>query len=71
MMFEYTINCLRVYGFKKIVYLDENKMNFKYKRKELIIQGRNLRAINLLDKSLDVKGVVENIAIRYLGVVDD
>lgn len=70
-MFEYALNSLKVYGFLKIIYLDEIKLHFRYKRKELIIKGRNLRAINFVDKSLEVKGVVENIEIRYLGVLDD
>lgn len=68
-MFEYTLNNLKVYGFIKIVYLDENMLDFKYKRKELIIRGKNLKIKNLFDKTLEVEGVVERIDICYLGVL--
>ena len=71
MMFEYRVGCLKVYGFNKIKYLDENKLEFNYKRKNLIIKGKNLKAINLLDKSLQVKGVIEGIEIKYLGELDE
>lgn len=71
MMFEYRLGSLKVYGFNKIKYLDENRLEFKYKRKELIIKGRNLKATNLIDKSLQVMGVIEGIEIKYLGEIDD
>ena len=66
-MFEYRGNCLKVYGFVKILYLDDARLIFKYLKKELIVKGKNLRAIDLLDKSLVIKGVVENIEIKYVG----
>lgn len=70
-MFEYNLFSLKVYGFKKIKYLDENKLHFNYKRKELIIRGRNLKIINLIDSSLEIKGIVEGIDIKYLGEDDE
>lgn len=70
-MFEYNLFSLKVYGFVKIKYLDENRLEFKYKRKSLIIKGRNFKVSNLLDKCLEVKGVVEGIEIKYLGDLDD
>ena len=70
-MFEYNLFSLKVRGFIKIKYLDENRLEFRYKRKELVVKGRNLKAFNLLDKSLEVKGVVESIEIKYLGEWDD
>ena len=69
-MFEYNLFSLKVYGFSKIKYLDENRLEFRYKRKTLIIKGRNLKVLNLIDKSLEVKGVVEGIEIKYLGDIE-
>jgi len=70
-MFEYNSLYLKIYGFMKIKFIDENIMVFKYKRKELIVKGKNLKAFNLLDKSLEVKGLVEGIDIKYLGETHD
>ena len=70
-MFEYNRFCFKVYGFKKIKYLDEDRLIFEYKKKELLIKGNNLKIINLLDKSLEVKGIIEMIEIKYLGDIND
>ena len=66
-MFEYDLFFLRVYGFVKINYVDENKIVFKYKKKELVIKGKNLKMLNLIDKSVEIKGVLEGINIQYYG----
>ena len=66
-MFKYNALSLNIYGFKKIKYLDESKLIFDYKNKFLIIKGKNLKIINLLDNSLEVKGLIEMIEISYLG----
>ena len=65
------MNNLKVYGFMKIVYLDENKLEFKYKRKTLIITGSNLKIRNLFDKTLEIEGIVSKIEISYIGEVND
>lgn len=67
-MLEYAHNCLKVYGFEKILFLDEHELKFKYKRKELLISGQNLKIVNLLDKSLEIFGIIDNISIKYTGV---
>ena len=66
-MFNYDALSLNVYGFKRIRYLDDSKLIFEYKRKVLIIKGKGLKILNLLDNSLDIKGIVENIEISYQG----
>lgn len=66
-MFEYNLFSLHVYGFIKIQYIDEKKLMFKYKKKNLIIKGKNLKVLNLIDKSVEIKGLVEGIDIEYDG----
>ena len=66
-MFEYTLNNLKIYGFIKILHLDETYLSFKYKRKELIVVGKGLKIMNLSDKTLEIKGIIERIDIKYLG----
>lgn len=70
-MFEYNHFCLNIYGFIKIIYLDENKLEFKYKKKDLIVKGKQLKIINMIDKSLQVRGLIENIEIKYRGDSSD
>ena len=70
-MFEYDLFLLRVYGFTKINYIDENRLEFKYKNKNLIVRGKNFKVYNLFDKSLEVKGIIESIDIEYSGVIHD
>ena len=47
-MFEYNGYCIVVYGFKKIEYLDENKIIFKYKKRKLFVNGKCLKAFNFM-----------------------
>ena len=70
-MFEYNGYGINVYGFIKIIYLDDNRFEFAYKNKKLIVKGKQLKAINLLDKSMDIKGVLEGIEIKYKGDISD
>lgn len=70
-MFEYNLFSLKVYGFDKIVYIDENRLEFKYKNKNLIVRGKSLKILNLFDRSLEVKGIVESLEIKYLGGKND
>ena len=70
-MFEYNLISLKIYGFIKIKYIDENKLEFKYKNKELIVRGKALNIINLLDKSVEVKGLIEGLDITYKGGKND
>lgn len=70
-MFEYDLFSMKIYGFIKIKYIDENRLDLTYKKKELMVKGKNLKAINLLDKSLELKGIIESIEIKYLGDIDD
>ncbi len=66
-MFEYDAFLLKIYGFLKIKHLDENRLEFIYKHKNLVVHGKALKVMNLLDKSVEVKGLVEGININYLG----
>ena len=70
-MFEYNGYCIVVYGFKKIEYLDENKIIFKYKKRKLFVNGKCLKALNFMDKSLEIRGMIEDIKIEYLGDSND
>jgi hypothetical protein len=70
-MFEYDLFSLKISDFIKIKYLDENRLNFQYKKRELVVFGKNLKVINLLDKSLEIKGIIEKIEIKYLGEIYD
>lgn len=70
-MFKYSALSLNVYGFKKIKYLDDSKLIFEYRNKLLIVYGIGLKIINLLDNSLEIKGIVEKIEISYLGDSND
>lgn len=70
-MFEYNLFSFKVYGFEKILYLDENRLIFSYKHKKLFVSGKNLRAYNLIDKSIEVKGIIEKIEVQYLGDTND
>lgn len=70
-MFEYDLFLLRVYGFNKINYIDENRLEFKYKNRNLIVKGKNFKVYNLFDKSVEIKGIIENIDIVYRGSNDD
>ena len=70
-MFEYNGHCLKVVGFIKIEYLDENKIIFKYKKNKLLIFGKGLKALNLEDKCMDIKGIINSLNIDYLGEDND
>lgn len=70
-MFEYNLFSMKIYGFRKITYIDENRLSLLYKNKELIVKGKNFKVINLIDKSLELKGIIETIEINYLGVSYD
>ena len=50
-MFEYDLLLLKIYGFIKINYIDENRLEFKYKNKNLIVKGKGFKVFNLFDKS--------------------
>ena len=70
-VFEYSHLCLKVYGFSKIINLDNTHCEFKYKKHSLIIKGKQLKFIDFIDKSLQIKGVIESIEIKYMGGFDD
>ena len=70
-MFEYNLFSFKIYGFNKIKYIDENRLVFLYKKKEVIVKGKGFKVSDLFDKSLVVKGIIENIEIKYMGVNDD
>lgn len=70
-MFEYNLLFLKVYGFLNIKYIDENRLEFRYKKKELVVRGKSLNIINLLDKSVEIKGLIEGVDIIYLGGKND
>ena len=70
-MFEYSKSIMKIYGFSKIIYLDELKFECEYKNKELIVNGKGLRAINLADKSIEISGLLEGVQIKYKGGLDD
>ena len=64
-MFEYDNKVFRVFGFNKISYIDDHKFILLYKDKQLTIEGRNLKADNLMDNSIEVKGIIELVNLEY------
>lgn len=70
-MFEYDLLLLKVYGFTKINYIDESKLEFKYKNRVLIVRGSNLKILNLFDKTVEIHGVIERLEIVYKGAKHD
>lgn len=70
-MFEYSSDKIKVYGFLKILYLDESRFECMYRLKKLIVIGNGLKAINLADNSIEIKGLINNISFHYTGEVYD
>jgi hypothetical protein len=64
-MFEYSNNVLIISGFKDIKYIDDNKIEVVYARKRIIVLGKMLKVTNLLDCSLELRGVIESINQEY------
>ena len=64
-MFEYNNFILKVMGFLKVVSVDENKVLLLYKNKSLLINGEELVVSNLIDNSLEISGVINEIKMEY------
>ena len=64
-MFEYNNFILKVMGFLKVISVDENKVLLLYKNKSLLINGEELVASNLIDNSLEISGVINEIKMEY------
>ena len=64
-MFEYNNFILKVMGFFKVVSVDENKVLLLYKNKSLLINGEELVVSNLIDNSLEISGVINEIKMEY------
>ena len=64
-MFEYSNNCFKLWGFKDIKYIDDSKIEVIYKSKSLSVAGNNLVICNLIDQSMEVKGVINKIVMEY------
>ena len=69
-MFEYDGFVFRVWGFLRVKCLEEQLMIFLYKRKMLVIKGSGLRAINFMDNSVEIKGLINLIEFQYKGECD-
>ena len=64
-MFEYNNFILNVMGFLKVISVDENKVLLLYKNKSLLINGEELVVSNLIDNSLEISGVINEIKMEY------
>jgi hypothetical protein len=64
-MFEYNNFILKVMGFFKVISVDENKVLLLYKNKSLLINGEELVVSNLIDNSLEISGVINEIKMEY------
>ena len=64
-MFEYNNFILKVMGFLKVLSVDENKVLLLYKNKSLLINGEELVVSNLIDNSLEISGVINEIKMEY------
>ena len=64
-MFEYNKFILKVMGFLKVISVDENKVLLLYKNKSLLINGEELVVSNLIDNSLEISGVINEIKMEY------
>ncbi|MBR3891497.1 MAG: YabP/YqfC family sporulation protein [Bacilli bacterium] len=64
-MFEYNNFILKVMGFLKVISVDENKVLLLYKNKSLLINGEELVVSNLIDNSLEISGVINEIKMEY------
>lgn len=64
-MFEYNNNILKIMGFKKIISVDSNCVKLLYKNKVVLVCGNNLIVNNLIDFSVEIKGVIDEIKMEY------
>lgn len=65
LVFEYSNNCFKLWGFKDIKYIDNSKIKVIYKHKSLLVEGNNLVICNLIDQSMEVRGVINKIVMEY------
>ena len=64
-MFEFNGRYLRIYGFKSIGNVNENRATFLYGEKKIIVSGININVINLIDKGCDIEGIINHIEVEY------
>lgn len=64
-MFFFDDKMLVVGGFNKILLLNDQQMDFDFKRYVLVIEGDKLIMPYLEDKEVGIKGIIKNISIKY------
>lgn len=70
-MFFFDDKMLVIGKFNKILTLNDNEMEFDFKRYILVIEGDKLVMPYLEDKEVGVKGVIKNIRLKYKMVKDN
>ena len=64
-MFYFENEVLNIKRFTKILFLEENKISFLFKKYSLEIQGKNLKLVSYYEEEAFVKGNIERIIFNY------
>ena len=64
-MFYFEDEVLHLKRFKKILYLENNKISFLYDKYSLSISGKNLKLISYYEEEAFIKGIIDRIDIIY------
>ena len=59
-------NCINVVNYEELVLLSEDKIIIKNDNKSILIIGKNLSILKLLNQELLIKGIFQNIEFRWL-----
>ena len=57
-------NCINVVNYEELVLLSEDKIIIKNDNKSILIIGKNLSILKLLNQELLIKGIFQNIEFR-------